>query len=740
MKPTRYVFSLFCVLIVRIASGQVEKEMNELAEQVTRPQRPSASVYLRTSKDIYETREDVWFRAFVLDAQTFTTFTQDRNLYLRLVHTAKDSLVWKEIYPLERGAAGGHVYLDPALPEGEYRLEAYSAHSVLSGQPVFHSLRKITVTRDINTFLSPKRGGKRGKGVLVRFFPEGGNLVAGLENRVAFKAVDSSGAPARVSVELLEDGKRLLMAQSRHEGMGLFTFRPDRARKYRVRVDGDTLSLPDIRQEGWVMQTETDDSLVVRLRHTPGIPRQRFYCRIQVRGSVQTAASGLTRDALRIPFPLRDMPQGIAEVTLFDEKKNPVAERLVYLHPDRRLTIRTQLKKTTFGNREKVSVTIRTTGPDGKPVPADLVMGVSDDLYAAENGHTILTYCYLSSQLRGRIVNPEYYFDSLNTNRKEALDLLLMTQGWRRYLWDGTSTPPAQPVVSDTLTVQVVPPKKKITKMPIVMAFDQPDTGQKQFLVPDVSGQVPVSPDMLSIGRRIYLKCVGSDELSLKADDPFVHLADFRKTAADVYPDILLPAETDERVPRTGVFGKTLQDVVIRAKTGPGSFRDKYLGQLDSLAKLDGNTDYVGECGILNCPAGDRGRKPVEGKEYSEYIGNRRSEINTHPYSFSGNEMRRVVYHYPVFTEEELLRKFHLTRIQGYYPEREFYEPDYDREPSSVSDFRNTLFWRPVLTTAGEVTVDFYTSDIESSFTGIVEGIGEPGLPGKTAFHFTVKK
>jgi hypothetical protein len=739
--PTRRILLILCLCWPVAVSAQNRVTMDTLARQVTASVRPSATLYLRTSKDIYETREDVWFRAFVLDAQSFTPFAGDANLYVRLVHAQKDSLVWKEIYPIQQGGVNGHIYLDPGLPEGVYWLEAYSARSVPERDHAFRSLRKITVTRDINAFRKPRTTRRKAGGVRLSFFPEGGNLVAELSNRLAFKAVDSTGGPVAVSGVLLEDGKPLFPIRSTHEGMGSFVFRPERSKRYRVAVNQapDTLSLPEMQAEGWTLSADTRDTLFVRINHSAGIPRQRVYCRVQIRGMVQAIASGMAGDELRIAFPVQHMPQGIAEVTVFDEQRRPLAERLVYLHPDRQLKIHTRLAKTAFGSREKVSLTIRTTDEQGKPVSADLAVSISDDLYGLADGQDILTHCYLSTQLRGRIVNPQYYFDPTNTGRREALDLLLLTQGWRRYVWD-QNRGPAQPVVTDTLAVHVVSSKKKIARMPAVLAFDRPENGNREFLMPDASGQILLPPATLAIGRRIYLKCLGNEEVSLRADDPFRAIAAYRKTTLPVYPEVILPGDEAPELPRTGVFGKTLLDVVIRAKNGPGGFRDKYLGQLDSLAKLEGNTDYVGQCGILNCPAGDRKGKPVEGREYTEYIGNRRSEINTHPYAFSGNEMRRVVYHYPVFTEEELLEKFRLTRIQGYYPAKEFYEPAYDTEPSSVSDFRNTLLWRPVLTTNGEVTVDFYTSDIDSSFTGIVEGIGNGGLPGMTTFHFTVKK
>lgn len=174
------------------------------------------------------------------------------------------------------------------------------------------------------------------------------------------------------------------------------------------------------------------------------------------------------------------------------------------------------------------------------------------------------------------------------------------------------------------------------------------------------------------------------------------------------------------------------------------AFRDKFLGSLDSAAKYGGKADYV--CNInpkkpgpwLNCPACSGGPRPIEGKEYLIYIG---THPGGHKFSYGGNNFKRITYQYPTFTEEELLKKNKLSKAKGYYPEKIFYTPDYDQEPNSMPDYRNTLLWAPNITTNanGEATLEFFCSDIKSDFRGIVEGVSGSGLLGKNAFQFHVR-
>lgn len=182
-----------------------------------------------------------------------------------------------------------------------------------------------------------------------------------------------------------------------------------------------------------------------------------------------------------------------------------------------------------------------------------------------------------------------------------------------------------------------------------------------------------------------------------------------------------------------------LETVIVTGK--PRGFNDKYLGHLDSLAKYEGNTDFVGSCGWLNCPACGNGTKPVEGNVYSELAESKKSQVSSHPFSFQSNEMRKVTYHYPQYTEEELLTKFKMTVTKGYYSTREFYQPDYDKESNENIDLRNTLLWKPEVITnqKGEATITFFCSDIKSKFIGFIEGVADDGLLGVQAIAFSVR-
>jgi hypothetical protein len=141
--------------------------------------------------------------------------------------------------------------------------------------------------------------------------------------------------------------------------------------------------------------------------------------------------------------------------------------------------------------------------------------------------------------------------------------------------------------------------------------------------------------------------------------------------------------------------------------------------------------------GVLNCPRhnkNDQGStKPVQGIQY----------FVMYDYNTANEAVRRVTYWRPKYSEDDLTKIYNLSRIKGYYGKREFYQPDYDRETGerTIPDFRNTLFWDPLVITdeQGEATISFFCSDLNSDFTGRIEGVSDDGLLGAGYVKFTVR-
>jgi hypothetical protein len=740
---------------------QKQLEMDQLAERFNAytDHRIQASVYLRTSKDTYESMEDLWFKAFVLDAQSTNIFGADRTLYVRLVRKDIDSVVWEEKYQVKNGMVNGHIYLDEALPEGDYYLSAYSAHAFFRGQP-FSSLKWVKLIRQTKALLHDNASSviaamQQQRKIQFSLLPEGGHIVSGLKNRVAFKAVGERGEPLEISGKLFRGNTPINEFRSIHAGMGSFYFTPVPGASYHIRLDGlttDTLyALPLIKEKGFVINLINNESngLVFNIYQSHGAVAQTIFLRLQIRGRIQLIASGVLKDSLKVKIPTVDSPQGIAEVTLLDQEERPLAERLVYLNPEKSLNITASLSKARYKRREKVFVNIKTSDEHGNPVAANVAVSVYDQIYHnAQDAKDILTHYYLSTQLKGRIYDPAYYFNVDNKDCKEAMDLLLLTQGWRCYLWNEEElkeTNHWKPVLSDSTKgrLKAVNSKKNKPNVQVLMAFST-DESEKRTLFTDSLGNFTLGPEDFVKGRWNYLKRfdLSNAEYTTSVEDPFKAISDVSRTLQVDYPlaGLIITDKKEAISPsRLSVGTINLNEVKIVAKKGSG-FRDRYMGHLDSLAKFEGNTDFIApNSSWLNVPVNYGGTRPVEGQKYITWNGP--DPPTSHPFSFNSTNSKYVIYHYPKFTEEDLLKKFKLTRIKGYYEQREFYQPNYDKEPNSAPDYRNTLLWAPDVITNknGQATLEFFCSDINSSFQGIIEGVGGAGLVGKAMFYFSAK-
>jgi hypothetical protein len=777
MRYRRIILILFNVaLFLSVHAQSYSPQQIELAERLhsLANNAPSELAYIQTSKDIYETSEDLWFKVYLLDAQYLIPSLLSKTLYLQLLNESTKKAVWQEKYEIVNGFANGQVYLDNTLPEGNYILAAYTPNSFFGDTTEFYAVRRIKVVTDITTWKETLIIPVPDKVNSIQFttFPEGGNLVSGIQSKLAFKAVNINGEPVDLKGTLFEDTTPIIEFKSIHAGMGSFIFTPDNSKKYFIRLSEPAIdsifSLPEIYSSGMTMQLIKRDkeSLSFKVSQRPERNEGDIYLRVQCRGEVYGMTTARLSKDLLIKVPLSGLPQGISEITLFNSSLEPIAERLVYVNMDRKLNITTELSKEIYQTRGKSTLKITVKDEKRQPVMANLGVSVFEKLYQNQcDSDNILSHVYLSSQLKGRIYNPSFYLNSNTKDRDEALDLLMLTQGWRRYVWNEMNLNKLKDkrdqVIFDGVKGEIYYPnmKRKILREHLfIMAFSQNKDSNKVLLPADSAGKFNLSTDHLKEWENdyVYLKPFGPyesqrqkkswDPLSppefnfhIKLNDPFETINRVLKYNEIVYPlDGLKKEKTDSTdlyKTESGII--RIKEVTIKGKEVK-TIRGKYLGSLDSIEMAKADDDYVCRYGVLNCPRHDRNEigttKPIQGFKY----------IVIYEYNTPSERVRKIVYWRPKYKESELLKLNNLTRVKAYYGPREFYQPNYDQDTidAQIPDFRNTLLWEPSVITdeKGEATLSFYCSDINTDFVGRVEGVSGEGLLGTGYFKFTVRK
>src|SRR5664279_4255692 len=246
LSNKRFVLTLIILTFLFSAHAQsYSPQQIELAERLQTLAKKSAHeiAYIQTSKDIYETGEDLWFKVYLLDAQYLIPSRQSKTLYLQLLNESTKKAVWQEKYEIQDGFANGRVYLDSNLPEGVYLLAAYTANSFFGDTTEFYAIRRIKVVTDITTWKETLTIPVPDKVNTLQFttFPEGGNLVSGIPSKVAYKAVNINGEPVDIKGTLFEDTTPIVEFKSIHAGMGSFIFTPDNNKKYIIRLSASAI-------------------------------------------------------------------------------------------------------------------------------------------------------------------------------------------------------------------------------------------------------------------------------------------------------------------------------------------------------------------------------------------------------------------------------------------------------------------------------------------------------------------
>lgn len=287
--------------------------------------------------------------------------------------------------------------------------------------------------------------------ISLRFFPEGGDLVAGQETKVAFKALNEFGKAADVEGDILADNNVIGTFSSYHMGMGTFPMKPD-GRKYTARIRKPAINksydLPVVATQGHTLNLieHTNDLLRFKVNSTSG---GQVYLVCTIHGqAVWQKAVDLVGGTATIDVNTNDKKfiPGIGVFTLFDQSGRERCERLVFIKKEQQLNIELRPNKQHYRPGEKVDLDIVTTDPEGSPVPARLSLAVVDDqlvTFADDKQDNILSWFQLSSEVRGDVQEPSFYFEdkekNTEKNRKkntdQALDYLLMAQGWRRFKW-----------------------------------------------------------------------------------------------------------------------------------------------------------------------------------------------------------------------------------------------------------------------------------------------------------------
>ena len=510
---------------------------------------PQEKVYLHLDNTGYFKGETIWFKAYVTRTDEERRTDLSKVLYVELLNPSGD-VVERRKLPIQNGEAYGDIKVDSIMTTGFYELRAFTRAMTNWGTqacysrvvPIFRApqqrgnyehptIDKISYRKRLNDerqtstdVVNPNIIGldgaepmtethkERSGAFSVKFYPEGGVLVDGLPSRVAFSALDKSGNPVAVSGYLTDkNGSQLGEVQTEREGRGLFSV-PAGGQVTRVVLQGAdgkerSFDLPASQPEGCTMKLDV-------MKHNQ--LEADIYCSASVQGTqlgyVMMHGGKIIRcDTLtarpihRLSFRREYLPEGVSQLTLFDAEGRIWAERLFFIQKtasaDDSISVTSANSyvapcgKVTFDIQSRPNATLSFSAVDA----AGMVNG---------NYGNMRTWLLLGSELRGYIAHPEYYLEADDEEHRQATDLLMLVQGWRRYDWQlmsGRATFSKRQPVEDRLLLygNVKAGKKKLDVDGVDVtayffnrqgqAFNATTTttelGQYGFVLPDISGE-----------------------------------------------------------------------------------------------------------------------------------------------------------------------------------------------------------------------------------------------------------
>jgi len=635
----------------------------------------------------------------------------------------------------------------------------------------------------------------------VQFFPEGGSFVVDLPAKIAFKAIGPDGLGMAVKGVITDDaGAQVATFTSEHLGMGYFYLTPAERKTYSAKVsypDGrqQMISLPKPAPEGISLTVDNDSlpkaivSIMANSVFFNNNKGKNLSLVISSGGLITSVTCKLDSPVIKLDILKRKLRTGIATVTIFSPGNEPLCERLFFIQNYDALSLNFSTDKADYAQREKVNIKLNALNRKGGGATGHFSVSVVDESKAPDIGPdagNILSDLLLTSDLKGYVEQPGYYFSDTSASASKNLDLLLLTQGYRRFEWKqvldtAKRFPALTPEHGITIAGQVTNLFNKpavngtITLLPVkggsLLSAVTDDKGNYQF------ANLIFTDTTHFVLSAVNAKGKNSTKITYfdKPDRPSIKLIErVMSTLPDTAMGLLLNNDKmqQEELKKYGsTSGILLKEVKIHEKNIPSQRSQSYVPEFAADQVIQGKdipyggslsvrlmglirgVHFVGGVPILDVNMdgpmevlidGVPGNVDDVGTDVVEKV-----EVLKIPNAFIyGQEGRNGVL--VITTNGGTRLAEHMVAIgvlpiapMGFYKAREFYSPKYDKVSAKNGrpDLRSTIYWNPELKTDtdGNAAFAYYNADGKGSYKITLEGIDKDGNIGRQVIRYEVQ-
>jgi len=648
----------------------------------------------------------------------------------------------------------------------------------------------------------------------IQFFPEGGQLILGLRTKIAFKAVKPDGLGIDVSGSITDNNNNPVAEfSSSHLGMGIFAFTPQDGKTYTAKVtfaDGTTATpdLPKIVTGGVDLGLDNSNSDVLTLKiqsdssFRDAYAGKPFFILAKSSGVICFAAKTILKDQIySAPIPKSKFPTGIVQVTLFTFEGEPITERVAFIQHNDQLNLSISGDHPSYKTRQMVKLTVKAKNND-QPDEGNFSVSVVDESKVPfdENAEsTILTNLLLTSDIKGYIEKPNYYFNHPDAKTAADLDVLLLTQGYRRFSYDeilSDKYPPirfgAEQGIDITGTLRGsngIPVNKGNVHISI------PDKNYYANTVTDADGRFRFANLVFRDSAKVILSARDNphaSDLAIIVDGEQPQNIPFNVSEPDEITNIdtaLSSYLKNSKIRYTNTH--VLKEVVIKDTRIIKTSSHRDYGNLVSLGDQPDHLirpDQLNGCNsLIDCIKVLAMGMTYDNENFyvlSHYNAGKRIPVQifvrgmpVEPTFLAGIDVR-MIESIEIFLKDDLglvnstygsdgaivvnMRKLETTKIsfqqlkelmplknevtyypKGYEPVRTFYLPRYsgprESQPGQV-DTRSTIYWNPNVTTdkTGSATFEYFNADGRGNYRVTVEGLDKDGNLGRQVFRYMV--
>lgn len=789
--PIRIISYSFLLLTLLTGMGQAALAQSAEGGMLAgRQGYPQEKLFVHTDKDVYLAGEIAWFKIYCLNSADLRPMKGSTMAYVEIIDHQQKAVAQAKV-ELTQDGGNGSFYLPLTLNSGGYVLRAYTNWMKNFGGASFFE-KTISIINTIKHFPSSGTGSKPRTG--IRFFPEGGNMIEGLEGVIGFHLADSlHGVADSRGFVMNAKGDTLLGFSPNKFGIGSFVLTPEPGNSYKASIqlaDGRriTQALPAASEQGYAMTVTEVPGEKFRIRmkgkfgaQAPGANLALVAHSRNVERSVQKGFLGAEGE-LNWLVDKRDLADGVNIFTVFDDAGQAVSERLVFLRPNAAQKLEATIAKETYDSRELVELQLSSPGTGAvSPYNCSISVYLADSAWSSDQPG-IDYYLLLTSELSGEVVSPGYYFSN-DPGVDKATNDLMLTHGWRRFRQQQETNAPL---------IKFLPEANGhlVTARVTQVNTGRPAAGIECYLsVPSYPfGFYTSQSDSLGIVRFDVRNYYGPGEVIAQVAVP--NRADYRIDILSPFSDLPASMQLHGEMPSFNAERLLERSIAMQAQniyladssrrysipeaidTMPFFGKAEFSYDLEEYKRFTTMEEVMREYvmpinvrmqdGKLQMAIFDE----VTRQFYTDNILLLLDGIPIYDFNkiFSYDPLkirrldvvpRRYLYGARVFSGiasfESINKRFEgysldpallAVNYEGLQLQREFYSPVHTPgagDQARIPDMRTTLFWQPVWKTGHSKGASFFSSDMKGRYLVVVNGISEDGRPVHATTEFTVR-